>query len=431
MKYAVIGGGIGGLAGANYLAEKSHEVYLWESTEKVGGVATTISVPGGRLEGTYHHIFSSDKPILDLIQKINLTDHLVWHVSPMGFFSNNSIYHFGTGLDLLRYKPLKFIDRVRFGISALYFQMISDWRPLEKMTVKAWVQEKCSPELYEEIWKPLLSLKFGSDEAENVSAAWLWGRIHPRAKSRKKGKEHLGYLKHSFQSLFDGLADSIENMGGKIFTQSPIVQIKKDGNHYKVYTENGEENGFDGVLCTTPSRKICEVFPDMPEQFFESTNSFKYLGCICLILAHKKPLSNIYWLNISDPKIKFGGIIEHTNYIKPENYDNNHLTYIFNYLPYDHPYFQLTAEELLDEYMPSCQKIFPGLKPDFFHFSRKFQVRFATPLYTGAYSERKPPYQTPWPGVYIANMTQIYPEDRNMSNSAFNAQKAAEEMLGA
>lgn len=56
-------------------------------------------------------------------------------------------------------------------------------------------------------------------------------------------------------------------------------------------------------------------------------------------------------------------------------------------------------------------------------------VRFATPVYFLGYSRVKMPNHTPWRGLYIANITQIYPEDRNMSNAIAVAHKAVDLML--
>jgi len=70
MKCAVIGGGIGGLSAGLELSRRGHAVHVFETTPRLGGVATTVRVPGGRMEGTYHHIFMSDDPIRNLVRDI-------------------------------------------------------------------------------------------------------------------------------------------------------------------------------------------------------------------------------------------------------------------------------------------------------------------------------------------------------------------------
>ena len=52
MKVGIIGGGVGGLGAAYYLAERGHQVALYERAPFLGGLASTFEVGGGRLERT-------------------------------------------------------------------------------------------------------------------------------------------------------------------------------------------------------------------------------------------------------------------------------------------------------------------------------------------------------------------------------------------
>ena len=45
------------------------------------------------------------------------------------------------------------------------------------------------------------------------------------------------------------------------------------------------------------------------------------------------------------------------------------------------------------------------------------KVDAAQPIVTRRYSERIPDHRTPIPGLYLANTTQIYPEDRGTNYS--------------
>ena len=143
--------------------------------------------------------------------------------------------------------------------------------------------------------------------------------------------------------------------------------------------------------------------------------AYKYNGALCLILELNKSLSKYYWLNINDPGIPFGGVIEHTNFIPPSEYNGSHLVYFFNYLPETHPYFAMSKEELFDEYKNGILKIFPAFSEDWIKNSFVTKTGFATPVYFLDYSRNKPSYETPLKNLFMVNMTQIYPEDRNVS----------------
>ncbi len=432
MKVAIVGGGIGGLAAGHELCKLGHQVTLFESTGRLGGLATAIEIAGSLLEGTYHHIFKSDVPIQDLIRELGLEDRMVWLTSPMGFFSDGKIYNFATPLDLLRYKPLSLVDRLKFGFSALYFQRLKDWSKLENYTVEQWVERYLGSKIYEKIWKPLLCSKFGNSY-DKISAAWLWGRINPRSKSRSKGgtKEELGYMLGSFQVLFDKLGKSIEEAGGKVHLRETVREISTqnaDPKKYRIRTSKHQVEGFDQVLITIAPPLVPDLVKEFPDVYKHKLMEFDYMGAVLLIMALPRQMSNIYWMNISDPQISFGGLIEQTNFIDKKYYNNKHILYAFNYLPQGHDYFSLSEGELLKEHLPSLHKVYGRFDPSEVLELKKFQVNYATPIYTQYYSQKRLLPDTPLPGIYLANITQIYPEDRNMNNTIVRALEAVKLM---
>ena len=50
-----------------------------------------------------------------LIDELGMSDQLTWRDSKVGFFNRGRIWPFVTPLDLLRFRPLPLIDRVRLG----------------------------------------------------------------------------------------------------------------------------------------------------------------------------------------------------------------------------------------------------------------------------------------------------------------------------
>lgn len=414
MRIAIIGGGITGLTAAYDLLKRRYDVTLFEKS-KLGGLAGCFKLDDIFLEKYYHHFFSNDHPLLALIDELELKEKLTWQETKMGFFFQNKIYSFGTPFDLLKFAPLSFFNRLKFGFSVLYFQKLNSWQKLEHITIEEWFTKHVSKEVYKVIWEPLLRAKFG-EEYRNISAAWIWGRIHPRSQSREKGKEKLGYIEGSTQMLVDALRIKIEEMGGEIKTNTRVTQIVSECQQIKGLTVKNDFYSFDRVIATVPLPGFLAIVPDAPKETREPLTRIKYQGIICLILILNQPLSNIYWLNIGDFTIRFGGVIEHTNFISSEHYGGKHIVYLFNYVPITHPYFQFSKAELWQEYLPSLQRIFPKFKESWVDCIIMFKDYYGTPIYTLGYSEHKPAYTTSINGLYMANTAQIYPEDRNMSN---------------
>jgi protoporphyrinogen oxidase len=142
-------------------------------------------------------------------------------------------------------------------------------------------------------------------------------------------------------------------------------------------------------------------------------------------MALKRSLSPIYWLNIADDEIPFIACIEHTNFIEPEQYGGHHLVYLSNYLDPAHRYLKMEIGEVEREYLPHLKKINPEFSENWIADRWLFKGPYAQPIVTAGYRERIPEHRTPVPGLYLATMSQIYPEDRGQNYSIAMGEKVA------
>jgi protoporphyrinogen oxidase len=427
MKVGIIGGGYAGLTTAYELAKAGHSVELFEATPELGGQARTFPVGGTRLEIFYHHLFLSDREILDLAEELGLSDRFDWIPSKAGFFHQGRIYPFSTPIDLLRYRPLHPINRLRLGLATLFLMRYRNWRAFEGTTADRWIARWAGRQAYEVMWRALLKGKFG-DVYEQVSMTWFWGKIHLRGGSRKGlGPERLGYPKGSFQILTDALAQAVEARGGRAHTNAPVRRVLTEAGRARKLLLEGERTvgPYDAIVATVPSPAFLAMVPDLPSDYAELARSVRYQAALCLVLQLNRSLSPIYWLNISAADMPFVGAIEHTNYIPPEVYGGRHLLYLSNYLDAEHRLFSLSKEDLLREYLPGLKRINPAFDLGWVEESWRFADRGAQPVITTHYSQRIPPYRTPVAGLYLANTTQIYPEDRGTNYSVRLGQEVA------
>jgi len=416
----IVGGGIAGLTAAYRLGQAGHAVTVYEAGPEVGGQARTFPIAGTRLEVFYHHLFAGDREILNLIAELGLTGQMDWLESRQGFFHGGTIYDFGTPVSLLKFKPLNPLARLRAGLMLLFLMKYRNWRALEPVTAVDWVRRWGGQGAYNVIFGPLLRGKFGSS-AHEVSMTWLWGKVHLRGASRSEGlqKERLGYMRGSFQVLLDALVAAIEAQGGTIHTSTPVERI---------LVENGRAVGIDyatrtlrafhdAIIATVPSAAFLRLTPDLPEDYAANLRWMRYQRALCLVLQLTRPLSHIYWLNISAPDIPFVGVIEQTNYIPPQVYNGKHIVYVTNYVAPDSDLYRLSKEELFACYLPHLQRINPAFAPDWVEESWLFRDEAGQPIVTCDYRAHIPDYVTPIRGLYLANTTQIYPQDRGMNYS--------------
>ena len=434
MKIAVIGGGIAGLSAGYELLLQNHQVTIFEASGYLGGQASTFEVGNQFLEKGYHHLFTSDKDIIQLMNELGIGNNLKWIPSKVGIYKSNKIWNFATPLDLLKFKPLSFISRIRLGLVALYLQRQKNWKKYENVTAHKWLQKMVGKNAYQAVWEPLLRGKFGS-QYKNIGMTWFWGKIALRFASREKGmsKELLGYPMGSFRIISDRLSEKILDLGGNIHTNTNIHEVIIDKNICKgiriLNSDNSYEDiEFDAVLSTAPSHVLPKI-AQLPEHYAKNLNKMDYLTAVLVVLSLNKPLSEIYWLNVADEDIPFVGVIEHTNFISPEHYDGNHIVYFSNYLSKDHHLYSKNLNELLEIFIPAIKKINPEFDENWINDAHYFRVEAAQPIITKNYSELIPNHRTPIQNLYLANTTQIYPEDRGTNYSVRIGRKIAHMIL--
>ena len=428
MKYGIIGGGIAGLTAAYRLAQRGHQVALYEARSTLGGQAGTFEAGGGRLEVFYHHLFSGDSDVIGLIEEMGLADRMTWRESKVGFYYGGQIYNFVTPMDLLRFRPISLIDRVRLGFVGMYLRRQKDWRRYEGVTAQEWIRRWAGKRNYEVVWGPLLRGKFGS-RAGDVGMVWFWGKIFLRFASRGGGlaqKEKLGYMLGSFGLLTDALERHLRDAGVQVEAGRPVQRIVvEDGRATGLALSDGESIPCDAVIATVPNASFLEMAPFLPDDYAALLKSVQYQWATCLVLALKQSLSPIYWLNISDPEIPFVGAIEHTNYIEREHYGGHHILYLSNYVEASSPIVGMSIDEVSELYLPHLKNINPDFSPDWIVDRWLFKDAAGQPVITTNYGASIPDHRTPVPGLYLANTTQIYPEDRGLNYSVRLGEKIA------
>jgi protoporphyrinogen oxidase len=265
----------------------------------------------------------------------------------------------------------------------------------------------------------LLKNKFGAS-ADEVGMVWFWGKIHLRFASRDKGRERLGYLRESFGLLIDALGKAILANGGEIHISAPVskIVVEERKGEKAIGLQVGEQvYPFDAIIATVPSPTFLGMVPQIPTDYARKLEGVRYQAAVCLVLTLNRPLSHIYWLNISDPTIPFVALVEHTNLVDPSDYGGKTIVYVSNYVSKDSPLYQLNADELLAEYLPHLRKVNPQFDPSWIEERFLFREEAGQPIITTGYSSQIPEHRTPIPHLYLANTTQIYPEDRGMNYS--------------
>ena len=429
MNAIVIGGGVGGLAAAWELVLAGHSVRLYEAGPVIGGQVRTFEIGGGRIEAFYHHLFRSDTAIVELIEELGLGAELEWIDSSVGFLMEGRHYPFLGALDLLRFDAVSPLTRLRLGLAALWLRRYTRWQRYEGRTARSWIERWVGREGYARVWGPLLRAKFGR-HADDVSLVWFWGKVHLRFASRAGGplgglfaREQLGYLRGSFGRYIEALVGAIEARGGVIEASAPATRVLVEDGRVRGVELAGEAGApprverADTVIATTPSDVFRRIVPELEAGYAELLDAVEYQWATVLILALDRPLSESYWLTVTDADCPFVVAVEQTNFIPPERYGGLHVVYFSNYCDPGDPVVEETADQTFARYLPFIRRINPQFEPEWIQGMWLFKDRAGQPIVHARYHETIPPHRMPVDGLYLANTTQVYPEDRGQNYS--------------
>ena len=421
----VIGAGFGGLSAALELARRGIPVTVLEADGEVGGLAGTFDVNGERLEKFYHHWFTNDQHVANLVRELGEDHRIVYRPTRTGMFYANQIFRLSDPLDVLRFTPLPLADRVRLGILALRARGVKDWRALEGETAEEWLIRLGGERVYRVVWQPLLEGKFGPF-ASQVSAVWFWNKLKLRGGSRgRRGAEMLAYYHGGFAALAERLAREIAVLGGDIRLSTPVRGLVVEDGRVRGVETDDEVLDAAAVLATPSLPLIADLVASHgPAEWVDSLRTIEYLANVCLVLELDRSLSDTYWLNVNDPGFPFVGVIEHTNFEPASTYGGRHIVYLSKYLPASSELYRMPNDMVLEYCLPFLQRMFPAFDRTWILDHHVWRARYSQPIVGKHYSRLIPSAETPIHGLHICTMAQVYPEDRGTNYAIRNGRLA-------
>jgi protoporphyrinogen oxidase len=428
---AVVGGGFAGLSAAMALARGGRRVVVLEADDRLGGLGGTFSFADGvEVERFYHHWFTNDRYVPELVAQLGMDDDIVTMPSRTGMYLNGRIWSLSTPLDLLRFDALPMRDRLRLGLATLRVRRVEDWHAIEHLSIREWLEPLCGTRAYEQVWEPLVRAKFGR-YADDVSAVWMWKKLVLRGSTRSaSGTEQLAYFKGGFGRLAAAIGADIEAHGGEVRTGVRVERAETDGDRVTRLVTSGGDVEADAFVFTPAFEVVADVFDGVaPEPWLRSLRRVQYLGNVCLVLRLERSLSDTYWLNVNDPGFPFVGVIEHTNFDAPEHYGGDRIAYLSRYLDTDDPVWGMSDDEYLDFALGHVRRMFPAFERSWVREHRTWRARYAQPVTERGYSSYVPSHETPWENATIATMAHIYPEDRGTNYAIREGTAAARRLL--
>jgi len=412
-KIAVLGAGPMGLAVAYQLLQEGHIPVIFEADDRVGGMTACMDFSGTQIERYYHFHCTSDTGFLQLLDELGIADMMNWTETHMGYWFNNELQPWGNPIALLRFRGLSLLSKIRYGLMVFVSTKRKHWKDLDEVEATFWVKRWVGEEAYEILWRKLFEYKFYHFTG-NLSAAWIWSRIRRLGTSRYNlFKEKLGYLEGGSQTLLDTLQAYLEANGAELKLGCPVYRVLiEEGSVVGVKTSEGSEQ-FSKVISTIPLPHVPRLIPDLPEEILDQYRAVNNIAVVCVIAKLRRPLTVNFWVNINDDEMDIPGLVEYSN-LRPLD---STIVYVPFYLPSDHEKYDEADVVFTDKVKCYLRRINPDLAEEDFLDIRASRYRFAQPICEPGFLAKLPPIALPVNGLWVADTSFYYPEDRGISES--------------
>lgn len=412
-RIAVLGAGPMGLAVAYQLVKDGHRPVIFEADDRVGGMTACFDFNGLSIERYYHFHCTSDSEFLKVLDELGLADKMRWVETRMGYWYQGKLQPWGNPVALLKFQGLSLMAKIRYGLHAFLSTKRDDWRPLDGVEATGWIKRWVGAEAYEVLWRKLFDYKF-YDYAHGLSAAWIWSRIRRIGRSRYSlMREKLGHLEGGSDTLLKAMKAYVEAHGGEFRLRCPVSRVLLDDGRVQGLEVAGTAEAFDKVVSTVPLPYVPRLMPDLPQEILAKYQSVRNIAVVCVIAKLRKRVTENFWLNVNDPDMDIPGLVEYTN-LRPLEH---HIVYVPFYMPGEHPKFAEPDQAFLDKVRKYLKVINPGLADSDFIDLRASRYRHAQPICPPRFLEQLPPFELPIKGLWVADTSYYYPEDRGISES--------------
>ncbi|MFL6090655.1 MAG: NAD(P)/FAD-dependent oxidoreductase [Aeromicrobium sp.] len=425
-RVAVLGAGPMGLAVAYQLVQDGHQPVIYEAGPRIGGMTTTFDFEGTVIERFYHFHCTSDVDYFELLDELGLGDKMKWSRTRMGLYHGGRVQRWGDPIALLRFRGMGLIAKFRYGLHAFISVKRNKWDKLDKLEATSWVRRWIGQKAYDVTWRALFDLKF-YDYAHSLSAAWIWSRVRRIGRSRTSiFAEQLGALEGGSDVWLAAIEQRIVEGGGEIRLSTPVTEVVvADGTVQGVQTASGLDE-YDRVVSTVPLPYVAPMIPALPDEILDKYRAQRNVAVVCVIAKLRRSLTENFWLNVNDPDMDIPGLVEYSHLRQDLD---AHIVYVPFYLPGEHPKYADADDVFTTKAVNYFKRINPEITDDDILAIRASRYRFAQPVCGPAFLETLPPWRLPVTGLFAADTSYYYPEDRGISESVKFGRMLATEIV--
>lgn len=423
-RVAVVGGGIAGLASAYFLLQRGYQPVVFEASDHLGGLGTHFEHDGASLDAFYHVILDSDVDLRRLVAEVGLADRLVWRETGMGFHIGGTLYGFNSPMDVLRFRALPLVDRLRTGLGALYItQLRRRALDLDCVYARDWLLRIFGQRVFDRIWQPLLRAKFG-EHAASVPAYWVWNTLT----REKNGKQEVkGCLRGGYRRLTETLQQVIISRGGAVRLRCPVraLEAQEEGIVLEI---DGVRERFVAAVSTLPLPLLACIARGELRKMVPLPD-LQYQGVVNAVILMRKPLERFYWTVVVDRDFPFQGVVETTHVIPSEWVGNRHLVYLMNYCARNSEPYTRSDDLIKRQAVDGLRHLYPHFASADVEDIYVFRAPYVEPVWSVGYLHKRPNPRVGDSCLYISTTAQAYPRVTAWNTSVALARETIDRLV--
>ena len=348
MNVGIIGAGPAGLAAAYEMSKREGvNVEVFEASDRVGGMAGTITLWGQRVDYGPHRFFSSDPRV-----------NAIWHEAAGQrcadvnrltriFYGGNFYYYPLRAGNVLA--NLGVVESAQCFLSYLGSQLMlpkEDGEP----TFESWVSRRFGRRLYETFFK-VYSEKLWGIPCHELDADFAAQRIKKfsvleaikamvlgnRGNKHKTLVDLFSYPLEGAGAVYESMRQGILQRGGAVHLRTAAKRVVAEGGRATgIELEDGTVRLFDHVVSSMPITRLIEGFAPVPPEVTQATQQLRFRNTVLVyLLVDGSDLFPDNWIYVHAKEMGCGRITNFRNWV-PELYGESRQTVVaLEYWCYD------------------------------------------------------------------------------------------------
>ncbi len=404
MRVAVLGGGVGGLACAHYLAKGGHVPVVLEESGWLGQLGAPVEHEGLRLDGFSNALRNSDTALCGLLGELGGLGRVVWRETRSAVGVQGKLFPVTTARDLLRNPGFARRDQLRAMLGLAYATKLKRYAlHLDSVPASDWLQRVFGRRVYEVWWRPLLESRFG-EYADEVPAYWAWRQLNAYQTGRR---EVFGYLRGGIGWLTERLRRSIESRGGEVRLHARVTSVETGGTNCAVELD-GQEERFDAIVSTIAPGDLAKIARARLARELPNLD-VPYQGRVTALIVSRQRLGDYYQSALIGENLSFQRVIEATHVIPSESLGGRHLIYVRGECGPHTDAFKLPDDVVKKQALDTIERWFPSFDTGAIEAVHVSRDPFAEPITLLDQRKRRLPTRIPNTRVLMCTSAQAYP----------------------